>query len=28
MDLRVVFVFFGLFAAAAAPAQEAYRWVD
>ncbi len=28
MDLRPVFILFCLFAAAAAPAQEAYRWVD
>ena len=28
MELRLVFVFFCLFAAAAATAQEAYRWVD
>jgi len=28
MDLRAVFIFSCLFAAAAAPAQEAYRWVD
>ena len=28
MDLRPVFILFCLSAAAAAPAQEAYRWVD
>ena len=28
MDLRLVFVLLGLFAAAAAQAEEAYRWVD
>jgi len=28
MELRAVFMFFCLFAAAAAAAQEAYRWVD